>query len=350
MSDMRALAFSIAMSVAGGVLAAQRDSFTVGSVVAESGTMAHGMVEIPDGSDPGTEIPVTVVHGREDGPVVALIAGNHGYEYAPILALERLLSMLQPASIHGTVIMVHVAAMPSFLSRTVYRSPVDGKNLNRSYPGNPDGTSSERIAHFITHEVIEQADAVLDLHCGDGNESLRPFSYMPVTGDELLDGRIRELVHAFGLDHIAVDRMGMPDPANATFCDATAVARGIPAFTAESGFLGTRDEASIRRTYDGVLNVLRHLGVLEGEAKRLERPIYLEPTEVLTSPATGLLFPRVERGHSVVDGTLIATITDFFGDQVAEVRAPFAGIVLYVVGTPPISEGEPIAMIGAPQR
>src|SRR5215472_12617347 len=101
-------------------------------------------------------IPVTIVRGAKPGPTLALIAGNHGYEYPPILALQRLRAQIDPASLAGTVIMVHVANMPSFLGRTVYFSPADGKNLNRVYPGQRDGTMSERIAYAITAEVIEK--------------------------------------------------------------------------------------------------------------------------------------------------------------------------------------------------
>src|SRR5882672_726728 len=111
-------------------------------------------IEVPAASDAGTQIPVTTIRGARPGPVLALIAGNHGYEYPPILALQRLRGQLDPTSMAGTVVMVHVANMPSFLGRTVYFSPVDGKNLNRVYPGSPGGTVSERIAHAITTEVI----------------------------------------------------------------------------------------------------------------------------------------------------------------------------------------------------
>src|ERR1035437_10155183 len=128
------------------------------------------MIEVPASSDAGTQIPLTTISGARPGPVLALVAGNHGYEYPPILALQQLRSRIDAAQLSGTVVMVHVANMPSFLGRTVYFSPVDGKNLNRVYPGRPDGTVSERIAFAITTEVIEKADYVLDLHCGDGNE------------------------------------------------------------------------------------------------------------------------------------------------------------------------------------
>src|SRR5438552_8631853 len=108
------------------------------------------MIEVPASDDAGTQIPVTTIRGGGTGPVLGLIAGNHGYEYPPILALQRLRTLIDPAKLKGTIIMVHVANMPSFLGRTVYFSPVDGKNLNRVYPGRKDGTVSERIAYAIT--------------------------------------------------------------------------------------------------------------------------------------------------------------------------------------------------------
>src|SRR5690349_13939757 len=145
------------------------------------------VIEIPAGSDAGTQIPVTTIRGAKAGPVLALIAGNHGYEYPPILALQELLPAIDPAKLAGTVIMVHVANMPSFLGRTVYFSPVDGKNLSRVYPGRSDGTISERIAHAITAEIIEKSDYILDLHCGDANESLRPYVYQMVTRNQKMD-------------------------------------------------------------------------------------------------------------------------------------------------------------------
>jgi predicted deacylase len=289
-----------------------------------------------------------VVRGARPGPVLALIAGNHGYEYAPIIALMRLLPRLDPAAISGSVILVHAANVPSFLKRTIYYGPADGKNLNRVYPGRPDGTLSERIAHALTREVIERADYVLDLHCGDGNESLRPYVYWDaVSGGPEVAERSRGLALAFGLDHIVVDRDRPRDPNASVYCSTTATTRGKPAITVESGALGMTDHESVARVEAGVLNLMRHLGMLEGPAAAVERPIYLDRSEVLRSPVTGLFHPLVERGHTVAAGTLLGRVTDFFGNVLHEPRAPFAGEVLYVLGTPPVSEGEPLAMVAA---
>ena len=156
--------------------AAAQQAFTVGPVTAPPGTTASGTIQIAArAGDEGTTLPISVIHGTGSGPVLALVAGVHGQEYTPILALQNLLRSIDPKTLTGTVIMVHVANMPSYLARTIYYSPVDKQNLNRVFPGKPDGTISERIAHAITTEVIERATHVIDIHCGDGNESLRPY-------------------------------------------------------------------------------------------------------------------------------------------------------------------------------
>jgi len=305
------------------------------------------MIPVPAAADPGTEIPVTVIHGAKPGPVLALVAGVHGYEYPPVFALLELRSWIDPRQLSGTVIMVHVANMPSFLKRTIYYSPIDWKNLNRVYPGKKDGTTSERIALAITTEVIEKCDYLLDLHCGDGNEDLRHYVYMPVTGDEKMNRATREIAMAFGIDHIVVDRSRPTDPQASLYTSSTAVTRGKPAITVESGYLGTTDREPTLRIVRGVQSLMRHFKMLPGEPRPVTGPVFLEPTEVLRSPATGILTAHVRRGRTVAKGGLLVSITDFFGENLVEVRAPFAGVVLYVVATPPISEGEPVAMIGA---
>ncbi len=141
---------------------------TIGSVTARPGEIASGFLDVPAGVDSGTRIPITIVRGREAGPILALVAGTHGSEVAPIVALQRVRRELDAARLRGTVLMVHVANMPSFQRRTIYYSPIDGKNLNRVYPGRMDGTVSERIAATITREIITRADYLVDMHAGLG--------------------------------------------------------------------------------------------------------------------------------------------------------------------------------------
>jgi predicted deacylase len=307
--------------------------------------MASGYLEVPAGVDEGTRIPLTVVHGARAGPVLALIAGTHGYEYPPITALQRIRRDIAPADLSGTVILVHVANLPSFLGRTIYYSPVDGKNLNRAYPGKPDGTVSERIAHAITTEVIERADYVVDLHGGDGNEALRPYLYMPVTGEVELDTAVRGMAVAFGIDHIVVDEGRLADPNRSVYTDQTALTRGIPAITTETGQLGSNEEHWIAMAERGVWNLLRHLDMVSGEPFIEEAIVWLGDYQVIPSPATGVFQPSVREGYAVAEGGLLGKLVDLFGDPISEIRAPFSGIVNYVLGTPPVSEGEPLVMV-----
>lgn len=339
------------LAVATSTLGAQeRVPFRVGDIEAPPGQRSSGFLQIPDGVDEGTRVPVTVIHGRGDGPVLGLIAGTHGYEYPPILALQNIRGEVDPERLSGTLILVHVANMPSFLGRTVYYSPIDGKNLNRAFPGDPDGTVSERIAHVLTTEVIERSDVVLDMHAGDGNEDLRPFIYMPVTGDTGLDGRIRDLALAFGLDHVVIDPAPDVDPEASQFLDHTAISRGVPALTTETGKLGSAGEAWVELAEKGVWGVMAHLGMVDMEPAPVEGVVWLENYEVVTSPATGVFRPAVQAGYAVAEGTLLGTLVDFFGEPLADIRAPFAGVVTYVVGTPPVTEGEPLAMVSGIRR
>jgi uncharacterized protein len=126
--------------------------------------------------------------------------------------------------------------------------------------------------------------------------------------------------------------------------------RGKPALTTETGYLGMPEPEMVRLNVEGVFRLLRYLRMLPGEVRLVEAPIWLSPYEVLTSPETGVWHPAVERGTTVSRGTVVGYLTDFFGVRLAEVRAPLDGVVMYVVGTPAMSRGEPVAMVAARRR
>lgn len=310
-----------------------------------------GFLEVPAAQDSGTRIPVTVIRGRTPGPTLALIAGTHGSEVAPIIALHHVRANVNPEALRGTLILVHVANMPSYLHRTIYRGPWDAKNLNRSYPGRPDGSVSERIANVITSEVIQRADYLVDMHAGDGNESLRPYTYWSSLGiNPRADSISREMALAWGNDLIVIDNNRPRDLAASIYTQNTAHLRGKPSITTESGWLGVPASEMIDRNVSGSMRLMRYLGMLPGSREMETAPVWLSPTEVLTSPGTGVWIHDVERGQFVGKGAVIGRLVDFFGDPIAEVKAPFDGIVLYVVATPAMSRGEPVAMIGAVRK
>ena len=139
----------------------------------------------------------------------------------------------------------------SFDQKVVHVNPVDDKSMNRFYPGKPDGTQTERASYLITREVVESRDHLIDLHGGDLDESLRPYSYWTKTGREEQDRVSREMVLAFGLDHIIISTDRPKDPAASRYLENTATTRGKPSITAEAGHAGTVEpedvEALVRR-------------------------------------------------------------------------------------------------------
>ena len=327
------------------VTAEAGDLAQIGPLKATTGEAVSGYLAVPARGDDGAQIPVSLVRGSAPGPVLALVAGTHGYEYPGISALQRLRQSVDPRALGGTLVLVHIANPPSFYGRTIYTSPADGKNLNRVFPGRPDGTLSERIAHTITTEVIAKADFLVDLHAGDGNEALRPYVYMPVTGDARLDAATRGMALAFGLDHVVIDAARVRPGQATQFLDQTALARGVPAITTETGQLGQNDEHSIALAEHGIQNLMRHLGMLDGKAATNPGVVWLSDYEVIRSPANGVFRAAVRDGYAVAAGGLLGELFDPFGARIGDVRAPFHGIVNYVIGTPPAVAGQPLAMV-----
>ena len=325
---------------------AERGSFTVGTATAAEGRKATGFLDVPPGVDPALHIPVAVFHGAWPGPVLALVAGAHGTEYASIIALEKLIERLDPTELTGTVIVVPLVNIASFEQKVPHVNPVDGKSMNRFYPGKADGTQTERASYAITRQVVEKSDYLIDLHGGDLDESLRPYSYWPRTGNEKQDATSRGMALAFGLDHIIIAADRPRDPNASRYLDNTASTRGKPAIAVEAGYAGTVEPGDVEALANGCISVMRYLKMLPGAASPVEHPVWIERIVTLASAETGIFYPAVRRGSYVEQGMKIGRVTDFFGKTIFEARSPATGVILYVAALPSMKKGETIANIG----
>ena len=323
-----------------------RKTFTVGTATATRGQKVTGTIEVPAGSDAALSIPVAVVHGAKSGPVLALVAGAHGTEYTSIIALEKLIGMLNAAEISGTVIVVPLINIPSFEQKVPHVNPVDKKSMNRFYPGKMDGTQTERASYLITKQVVEQCDHLIDLHGGDLDESLRPYSYWTKTGNEKQDQISREMVLAFGLDHIIISADRPKDPQASRYLENTATTRGKPSITAEAGYAGTVETDDLNALINGCLSVMRYLKMLPGTPSVIEHPVWIEKVVTLTSEKTGIFYPLVKRGSYVEKGMKVGYVTDYLGNVVFEARAPATGVVMYICAVPSMLKDSTIANIG----
>jgi predicted deacylase len=330
--------------------AQDRKTFKVGTASAARGQKVTGTIDVPPGIDGGLNIPVAVVHGAKPGPVLALVAGSHGTEYTSIIALEKLIARLNPADISGTVIIVPLINIPSFEQKVPHLNPVDKKSMNRFYPGKMDGTQTERASYLITKQVVEQCDHLIDLHGGDTDESLRPYSYWTKTGNEKQDQISREMVLAFGLDHIIISADRPKDPQASRYLENTATTRGKPSITVEAGHAGTVETDDVNVLIDGCLNVMRYLKMMAGAATTVQHPVWIERIATVASEQTGIFYTLVKRGTYVEQGMKIGYVTDYFGNVSFEARAPVAGVVLYVCAVPSMTKGATIANIGVVAR
>jgi predicted deacylase len=327
-------------------VAQDRASFTVGTATATRGQKATGTIEVPAGADAALSVPVAIFHGAKAGPVLAIVAGSHGTEYTSIIALEKLIATLNPAEISGTVIIVPLINIQSFEQKVPHLNPVDKKSMNRWYPGKMDGTQTDRASYLITKQVVEQCDHLIDLHGGDLDESLRPYSYWTKTGNEKQDQISREMVLAFGLDHIIISADRPKDPQASRYLENTATTRGKPSITAEAGYAGTVETDDLNALVNGSLNVMRYLKMLPGAPAVVEHPVWIDKVVTVASEQTGIFYSTVKRGTYVEQGMKIGYVTDYLGKVTFEARAPVAGIVLYVCAVPSMTKGATIANIG----
>ena len=342
-----AVVLALIPALAAAQTADRHPTMKVGTVSVARGQKATGTLDVPAGVDAATRIPVAVIHGARPGPALALVAGAHGTEYSSIVALERMIDLLDPAQVSGTVIIVPLVNLPSFEQRVAHVNPIDGKSMNRFYPGNLTGTQTERASAIITKEVVEQCDHLMDLHGGDTDESLRPYSYWTVTGNAAQDRVAHEMALAFGLDHIIISPDRPKDPNASRYLENTATTRGKPSLTAEAGHAGTVETDDVNALVNGCLNVMRYLKMMPGEAKFVEHPVWIDGVQAVTSEVTGMFYPLVKRGTYAAQGMLVGYVTDYVGKKILDVRAPAAGVVLFIRAVPSLVKGDTLVSVGA---
>ncbi|MFC2165741.1 succinylglutamate desuccinylase/aspartoacylase family protein [Acidobacteriota bacterium] len=324
----------------------ENETFEIGDIRVAPGELRSGYLTVSKKADPGCFIPITVINGAKKGKVLALVAGVHAYEYPPILALYRLKDKINPKHLSGTVVIVHIANLPGFQKRTIYYNPNDWKNLNRVFPGDPDGTQTQRIAYVLTEEVVKKCDCLIDLHCGDGNEALIPYCYWMLSDDKKLDKVTKDMVLSFGIKHIIIDKSRSKNVSQSKYLGNTAVLLSKPAITTESGYLGRTDEEAVVRNIHGIMSVMKYFEMIEGEPAFVAEPVWIDKYEVIYSDIDGLFFPETKMGYYVSSGEKVGYLTDYLGNVKQELRAPFAGIMLYIINTPPANKGEPLFEVG----
>src|SRR5256714_6122701 len=207
------------------------------------------------------EWPYIAIAGLMAGPTVLITAGIHAAEYTGIEAAIRLGRTISPEAVRGTILIIPLLNRPRFYERSIYVNPEDNDNLNRLFPGKPDGTWGERFAHHLLTEIITKCDNAIDLHAGDLIEDLVPFVIYRETGDAALDARIGRMANAYGAKW-AVKSAPTGERPGSLY--AVACLNGVAAMLAESGGRGLLIQPGVARRVTGGTNILRARAALTG--------------------------------------------------------------------------------------
>ena len=347
------------------------------------GTTQRHRVKLPGAALANDEPrPVISVAGTKPGPLLFVNAGVHGGEYPAVAAVIRLGQALDPKKISGTLILMPVLNLPAFRARTPFVCPIDNVNPNRVFPGDPRGSYSEQMTHALINEFVVHADAYIDLHGGDIPEALVPFlicrSEAGLADSKARDvaARSKAIAMAFGLPYVLTVSKPV-QPAKGSSSYAAAAEKGVPSILAEAGGVGQLQENAVEMLVEGVINVLRHLGMLavprsqipssksqrnsESQAKKTARravttakrsaadtaaSTVLTKFEWVYTKSAGMWYQKVVAGDIVKEGEQIGTVRDLFGDTLEKVISPVNGVVLFLTINPSVLENGLLMGIG----
>ena len=286
----------------------------------------------------GTElhIPHVILCGDHDGPTVLITAGIHSAEYVGIQAAIELSNELSPSELRGTVIILPLANRSGFENRTMSMVYEDGKNLNRVFPGDDNGTAADRLAHVIFNSFIISADAYIDLHSGDGYESLVPYVYY--LGESPAAQKAWEMTECVNTDYVVPSRCRTGGAYN------LASIHGIPSILIERGQLSLYHREEIDADKEDVCNILRRMGVLSGEWTVYPKTVLREYSD--DAPCTGCWYPELDAGDSFRKGDKLGEIRDYFGQVLFTEIAPEDGVLIHQCSHLNILEGGPMVTYG----
>jgi len=311
----------------------------VGALAAKAGEKRYGVNEFTVDGKP-YRLPMWLVNGAHDGPTLAVTAGVHPAEYASIAAALQFGQTIDPAKLHGRMIVVPVMNLPAFTARSIYICPLDGKNLNRVFPGDASGTASEQIAAWIFANVIKAADYFVDMHGGDLIEALVPFTIFYKSGDPKVHDASLAMAKAFGIPIL----VGSETPGG-TY--SSAAKAGIPAILTEAGGQGIWTKEDVRAHTDGLDRLMCHLKMTDGPPPAPVACTVLSRFLWRRSDHDGFWYPAVSVNDRVKEGQELGVVKDWEGRVLQRATAEADGRVLFIVSSLAINKTDPLLAVGA---
>ena len=303
----------------------KRDSFNLKNITVEPGEKWNGELELANGE---IKLPATVLHGHGTGKTMLITAGVHAGEYVGIQAAIELSQKLKIEKVTGTIIIVKVMNRPAFEARNGSMGLTDDKNLNREFPGDPQGTEMERLAWAVSQELQPVTDYYIDLHSGDDYEKLTPYVYYAGMAAEEVVAESRKMAEQVDVPYMVKSNVASGGSYN------YAASQGIPSILIERGGMGDWNYEEVRSTRRDVRNILCHMGIYQGiKDFRTYYPLDVADVRYQDAEESGLWYPFKKVGDMIQEGDILGEVRDYEG-KVKEVSiAEFDGVLLYQCGT-----------------
>lgn len=289
-------------------------------------------------------LPISIIKGKEKGKTITILAGIHGYEYPPIMAVQQLLRDIKPEKLRGNLVFIPIANIGSFQKRVPFFHPDDQKNLNNAFPGDESGTITQKIANYITQNIIPLSDIFIDIHGGDASEDLIPFAcYYNNTAHPKNTELAQQLSKISGLPYVVSYPYTISKTEPALYAFKQAVQNDIVALSLEAGKLGRNNQEDVEMLINSVYHILDFTENYPkpNSTKNLnQNPEFLSQQFYVKVPKTGIFYSSYKAGDSVTKGEELGYITDEFGTVLEKITAPESGIILYKISTPPVNKGE----------
>ena len=313
-------------------------SFQLGDVTVRRGEKYQGDISFANGD---IVLPGTIICGKLPGKTMLITGGVHSGEYVGIQACVELGAELQPEKTVGTIVILKVLNRPAFENRAGSLGLSDGKNLNRVFPGNPNGTEMERLAWAITKEVYPKVDYYIDLHSGDDFEALTPYVYYAGKAAQEVTEVSRKMAEQVDVPYMVRSMVSSGGAYN------YAASKGIASILLERGGMGAWTSEEVNSDKRDVRNILSSLDMYQIR-RDVRNYVPMEVTDVCYQAASedGLWYPAAKPGNMVAEGALLGTIRDYNGKLRETCRAEYTGVVLYQTGSLQVTEGGPVVAYG----
>ena len=292
---------------------------------------------------------IEIIGKNGDGPTALITAGIHGCEYPGIAALMDLASQIDDNELRGRLQFVTIANLESFEQRTMFKCPVDNKNPNRVFPGNAEGTFTDRLV-FSLMKIIGEADCYLDLHSGDMVEELSPFALYHRGDNSEIEATALAMAKAYGLPNIATSTTEGQWPDEGTTYANAANTFNIPALIVEAGGVGQLEEKYVEMHKNGILNVFKLMGNINGVPQMRVDCDYFSDMAWIYTTEKGFFRNKINVGSEISQNEYMGTLYNYFGEEIEKIYAPTSGKILFKTTSPAISRNGLIAGIGIRDR